>query len=58
VPETWRYEKAQAKGGFVSLVYRADFTLEKGVTVRIVFRPRDPELKVQGLWLDSPTLRN
>jgi hypothetical protein len=40
-----------------NVVYRADFSEEKGVVLRVVYAEIEGEYRVAGLWLDSPKLR-
>ena len=50
--------KAESKDQYTIVYYRAKFTDEPAdVTVRVVFQEINGEMKVSGLWLDSPELR-
>ena len=45
------------KGGFINVIYSVKFEGEDNVTVRLVFIKGDETYQVQGLWFDSPRLR-
>jgi ABC-type glycerol-3-phosphate transport system substrate-binding protein len=46
------------QNGIITVIYVAKFTEEQNdVTVRTVFKDVDGEMKVTGLWFDSPKLR-
>ena len=50
--------KAESKDQYTIVYYRAKFTDEPAdVTVRVVFQEINGEMKVSGLWFDSPELR-
>ena len=50
--------KAESKDQYMIVHYKAKFTDEPGdVTVRVVFQEIGGEMKVSGLWFDSPKLR-
>lgn len=52
------FRKAEGKDQYTIVYYNARFVDEPGdVTVRIVFQEINGEMKVSGLWLDSPKLR-
>ena len=49
--------KAESKDQYTVVYYKAEFTDEPAdVTIRIVFQEIDGEMKVSGLWFDSPEL--
>ena len=52
--EFWKVED---EGGFTIVYYKANFTQEPEVTVRVVFEEIAEEVYVAGLWFDSPKLR-
>ena len=45
------------QGKFIWVEYYAEFEKESGVKVRVVFGVNDPIHRVEGLWFDSPKLR-
>jgi len=49
-------ETVQQSGDFVTVIYKANFEQEEGVTVRLVFEKEDNHA-IGGLWFDSPKLR-
>ena len=50
--------KAESKDQYTIVHYKAKFTDEPAdVTVRVVFQEINGEMKVSGLWFDSPELR-
>jgi len=49
--------KAGTEGGYTTVYYKAEFTLEAEVTVKVVFQETEGEVYVSGLWFDSPKLR-
>jgi maltoporin len=50
--------KAESKDQYTIAHYKAKFTDEPDdVTVKVVFQEINGEMKVSGLWLDSPKLR-
>lgn len=50
--------KTESKGNYTIVHYKAEFTDEPtDVTIRVVFREIDGEMKVSGLLFDSPDLR-
>jgi len=50
--------KAESKDQYTIVYYNAKFTDEPAdVTVKVVFQEINGEMKVPGLWLDSPKLR-
>ena len=50
--------KAESKDQYTIVHYKAKFTDEPAeVTVRVVFQEISGEMKVSGLWFDSPELR-
>ena len=50
--------KAETKDQFTIVYYKAEFTQEpETVIVKIVFQEIAGEIKVSGLWLNSPELR-
>ena len=50
--------KAESKDQYTIVYYKAKFTDEPAdATVRVVFQEINGEMKVSGLWLDSPELR-
>lgn len=50
--------KAESKDQYTIVYYKAKFTDEPAdVTVRVVFQEINGEMKVSGLWFDSPELR-
>jgi hypothetical protein len=50
--------KVKSKGPYTIVYYKAKFTQEpEDVIVRVVFQEIVGEMKVSGLWLDSPKLR-
>jgi len=52
------FQKAYMTKQYINVVYKAQFTEEpEGVTVRVVFVKVNDEMKVTGLWFDSPKLR-
>ena len=52
--EFWKVED---EGGFTIVYYKANFTQEPEVIVRVVFEEIAGEVYVAGLWFDSPKLR-
>ena len=53
--EFWKVED---EGPYTIVYYRAKFTLEpEDVIVKVVFREITGEIYVDGLWFDSPKLR-
>jgi len=57
VPNSKQFVKAYKTGKFTNVVYKAKFTNESSVTVRVVFDKEGDVFKVSGLWFDSPKLR-
>ena len=57
VPNSKQFVKAYKTGKFTNVVYKAKFTNESSVTVRVVFDKEGGVFKVSGLWFDSPKLR-
>jgi len=52
------FQKAEGKDQYTIVYYNARFTDEPDdVTVKVVFQEINGEMKVSGLWLDSPKLR-
>ena len=50
--------KAESKDQYTIVHYKAKFTDEPAeVTVRVVFQEISGDMKVSGLWFDSPELR-
>ena len=50
--------KAESKDQYTSVYYKAKFTDEPTeVTVRVIFQEISGEMRVSGLWFDSPKLR-
>ena len=50
--------KVESKGPYTIVYYKAKFTDEpEDVIVKVVFQEIMEEMKVSGLWLDSPSLR-
>ncbi len=50
--------KAESKDQYTIVYYKAKFTDESAdVTARVVFQEIGGEMKVSGLWFDSPELR-
>lgn len=50
--------KTESKDNYTIVHYKAEFTDEPtDVTIRIVFQEINGEMKVSGLWFDSPDLR-
>ena len=50
--------KAESKDQYMIVHYKAKFTDEPAeVTVRVIFQEINGEMKVSGLWFDSPELR-
>ena len=49
--------KTGTEGGYTAVYYKAKFTLEPEVTVKVVFQESDGKVYVSGLWFDSPKLR-
>lgn len=45
------------EGDYITVYFTAKFEEDEQVTVRLVFRKDDPTYKVDGLWFDSPKLR-
>lgn len=48
--------RVEKQGDFVTVIYRATFEQEDGVTVRVVFEASGDH-RIAGLWFDSPRLR-
>jgi len=46
----------QQTQGMVAVIYRAEFTLDDPVTIRVVFEATEPH-RIVGLWFDSARLR-
>jgi hypothetical protein len=46
------------KGDYITANYKADFTEEQGVDVRVVFKQGDESHQIYGLWFNSPKLRS
>ena len=52
------FQKAEGKDQYTIVYYNARFADEPDdVTVKVVFQEINGEMKVSGLWLDSPKLR-
>jgi len=52
------FRKVESKHQFTIVYYKAKFTQEpEDVIVKVVFQEIVGEMKVSGLWLDSPKLR-
>lgn len=50
--------KVESKNQYTTVYYKATFTQEPDdVIVKVVFQEIEGEMKVSGLWLDSPKLR-
>jgi len=52
-----RNPKVYERGKFIWAEYYAEFEKETSVQVRVVFAKEDPDHLVEGLWFDSPKLR-
>ncbi len=50
-------DKVEDQGDYITVYFTAIFEKDEQVTVRLVFRKDDPAYKVDGLWFDSPKLR-
>jgi hypothetical protein len=51
--------KVESKNQYIIVYYKATFTQEPAdVIVKIVFQELEGEMKVSGLWFDSPKLRS
>jgi hypothetical protein len=57
-PGSIKFNRAMEEGEIVSVFYNASFTNESGaVSVNVVFGQEDGRPVVEGLWLNSPKLR-
>ena len=52
-----RNPKVYERGKFIWAEYYAEFEQETSVQIRVVFAKDDPNHLVEGLWFDSPKLR-
>lgn len=54
-----RFNRAMEEGEMISVFYNAAFTEERGVvSVNVIFSREGGKAAVEGLWLNSPKLRN
>jgi hypothetical protein len=51
------FYKQEEEGLYQYVYYKADFSNEEDVSVLIIFEEIKGEMKVSGLWLDSPKIR-
>jgi len=49
--------KVTEEQGYIVVYFDAQYEREDVVTVKVVFEKGDETYKVQGLWFDSPKLR-
>lgn len=49
--------KVTEEGEYIVVYFDAQYEKEEAVTVKVVFEKGDETYKVQGLWFDSPKLR-
>ncbi|MCX8181792.1 MAG: DUF3887 domain-containing protein [Candidatus Methanomethyliaceae archaeon] len=52
------FSKAELQGNYTVVYYKAKYTEETEVTVRVVFAEAGGKQYVSGLWFDSPKLRS
>ena len=58
VASSKEFQEAYMTEQYINIVYKAQFTEEpEGVIVRVVFVKVDGEMKVSGLWFNSPKLK-
>ncbi|MBC7113781.1 MAG: DUF3887 domain-containing protein [Candidatus Methanomethyliales bacterium] len=52
------FSRVELQGNFTVVYYRAKYTDEAEVTVKVVFVEEEGRYYVSGLWFDSPKLRS
>ncbi len=51
------FYRQEEEGFYQYVYYKADFSNEEDVSVLVIFEEIKGEMKVSGLWLDSPKIR-